>query len=563
MSENNGKISRRELLKLGAWTGAGLVAASSPSLARTVSASEAFRLGFNHLPSVEELSAKEVLVVAARNTAPCVDHDFCISLEGHWARGLIEDKLLKYAMKETEPGSGFYQEDFTKIEPYLAEDYEISEEGNVITFKLHKGIATHAGNEFTTDDIIWNIERAYALQGMNLTYFDKMLHMVGGPDAVKKIDEYTFSITTENPNPLIARIWVNNDIGWFDATEAQKHATDDDPWATEWLNNNSAGMGPYKIVEWSPGNQIVFDRHEDYYGEPPAFKQVIMKEVPASANRVALLLQGAVDVSMLLLPRARQALKGKDGVKLGGVMRSNQDIHIGMNQTTEPFNDKRVRQAMNYAIDQQEFVDAVFLGEAVPQRSLVYSIYPGYTDEGFAYSYDADKAKALLTEAGYGDGFKATLSFETENTLAEECAVLFRTRCKDIGVDIELNKVPPSTFWERIWTSEFQMICAEFNAIVPDAGYGLALMVDSGSFVNWMKYNNPEVDDAIAKGFTYKDALDPERIALLQNAQKIVADDAVRVFLVEQAMILATRDNVEGGNWLTFGTFRPQWMWKD
>lgn len=554
------KISRRNLLKLGAAAGVSVAAAR---IAPSISAAEAFRLGFNDLGAAQDIAAKEVLVVAARNTAPCVDHDFCISLEGHWARGLIEDKLLRYAMKETEPGSGFYQEDFNTIEGYLAESYEISPEGNVITFHLHKGITTHAGNEFTADDIIWNMERAYGLKGVNLTYFDKMLGIDGGPAGVKKIDPYTFTITLKAPNPLIARIWVNNDIGWFDATEAKKHTTEADPWATEYLTSHSAGMGPYKITEWSPGNQIVFDRHEQYYGEKPAFQRIIMKEVPASANRVALLQQGAVDVSMLLLPRARNAIKNVKGVKIGGVRQSNQDIHIGMNLSIKPFDDKRVRQAMNYAINQQEFVDAVFMGDAVAQKSLVYSIYPGWTDEGFPYKYDPEKAKALLKEAGYENGFTAKLYFETENTLAEETAVLAQTRWKEIGVNIELQKIPPSTFWERIWTSEFSMICAEFNAIVPDPGYALALFVDSESFVNWMKYKNDEVDAAIDQGMKYKDALDPERLALLKKAQQITVDDAVRVFLVEQSMMLATRDNVKNPNWLTFGTFRPQWMSKE
>lgn len=546
-------VNRRTLLRTAA--GLGLAASAGSALSGKAPARGA-------AAAPARAQSSDSLLVAARNTAPSLDHDFAISQEGHWARGLVEEKLLKYALKETEPGSGFFQEDFTKIEPYLAEDYSVSPDGRTITFKLHKDITTPAGNRFTADDILWNIQRSYALKGVNLTYYDKMLHLSGGANGVKKIDDQTFSITLDNPQPLIDRIWINNDIGWYDATAAKQHANDKDPWATAFLSSNSAGTGPYKVTQWAPGNQVVFEAFDGYYGQAPQLKTVTQREVPSSASRVALVQQGAVDIAERLTPRDRQALSAASGVALPGVKGSNLDIHIGLNVSKAPFTDKRVRQALNYAINQKEIIDSIFLGDAVPQVSLVPAVYPGHHGDNFPYHYDPERAKSLLSEAGLGDGFKSQLFFETDNTIAEQLAVLTKTRFKDIGVDIELVKIPPATFWDRIWKHEFSMIAAEFNAIVPDPGYCLALFARTGSFVNWMNYSNPQVDELIDKGFTFKDALDPARLDLLAQAQRIVVDDAVRVFGVEQAWILPQRTTVHGSQWLTAEIYRPQWMTK-
>ncbi|WP_028987044.1 ABC transporter substrate-binding protein [Thermicanus aegyptius] len=514
-------------------------ASSMPSAASSVSPSEN--------------TAGNTLVIAAVKTPPGIDHDFHIALESHEMRANIEETLLRYKLVEA---NGIRTEDFNTLEGALAESWELSPDKRTITFHLRKGVMSAAGNELTADDVKYTWDRSIALNAIGNFYFGTVLRTGGQaitPDSYKVIDKYTISLTTKEPHPLIERIWVNTDLGILDSKEVKKHATSDDPWATKWLANHSASFGAYKVTEWSPGQQVVLEANEKYYRGVPEIKKVIYKEVPSSANRVALLSNGSVDMAEWLLPRERKQLATTPGVKIESVP-GNYILRIQMNPNIAPFDKKEVRQALNYAVNVEDIIKTVYFGEAKPSKSIINSTYPGYTSEYFPYQYNVDKARQLLAQAGYANGLKIKLSYDASDQEYEQIAILIKSQLAKVGVDVELDKVPGANYYERMGKREFAFFFFKDMAIVPDAGYITSLWIKSDSFINYGGYKNPEVDRLITEGMTVTDQA--KRLEIYKQVQKLVIDDAPWLFLVEPGFHLPMKDKWKGFAWYTPNTLR-------
>lgn len=171
--------------------------------------------------------------------------------------------------------------------------------------------------------------------------------------------------------------------------------------------------------------------------------------MPTTANRVAALQAGAVDVAEYLSPRELALVEKIPGVTVQKVF-GNYIHRVEMQNETKPFTDPRVRQALNYLVPRDEISQAVYFGTARPTKSPISEIYPGFTDAYFPYSHDVEKAKALLAEAGYPDGFTTELGYRTGDQLEEELAVILKTAFAEGGVNLTLSKLPASTSWSAI-----------------------------------------------------------------------------------------------------------------
>ena len=168
---------------------------------------------------------------------------------------------------------------------------------------------------------------------------------------------------------------LNNPV-IYDSTEAKKHASDADPWAKEWLGKNSATFGPYRVVQFTPGQQVVFEVNANYYREKPNIKRVIWREVPSSATRLQLLLVGSVHIAKELDPRERQQCERKPGVKVTAI-KGNEGVIFGLNNQVKPFDNVKVRQAMAYAAPIDAIIETVYLKQ--PNVRL----YKGYTPDSY------------------------------------------------------------------------------------------------------------------------------------------------------------------------------------
>ena len=490
-------------------------------------------------------SAKETLVVAGPRTPESLDQEYPPTEASHEARRNVFERLLAYEMKDGEGGARV--ENFDKIVGALAERWEVSPDKKSITFHLRRGVKSYAGNEMTADDVMWTFERGWNLKATFRWYMGQVLK-IEDFSAFEKIDDYTVRVSLPNPSPLIERIWVNNDLGIIDSVETKKHVTADDPWASRFLATNSASFAPYHVTKFSPGQEVIYSANKDYYRGEPGLKRIIFREMPTTANRVAALQTGSIDVAEWLLPREQNLLEKVPSVKIWKVF-GNYIHRVEMNNTAKPFDDARVRQALNYLVPRDQIIKSVYFDTARPTKSPISEIYPAYTDAYFAYSEDVEKAKQLLAEAGYPEGFKTELGYRTGDQIEEEIAVILRSAFARAGVEVELQKLPASTFVERYSKGNLPMYFFRDMAIVPDAAYVSNLWLNSKSLINYSRFKNDEVDKLINDALSSVD--EAERVKAMQRVQEIVMTEAPWVFLMNPGYQLATRANIKGYSWYT------------
>ncbi|WP_245476080.1 ABC transporter substrate-binding protein [Mesorhizobium sp. M7A.F.Ca.US.006.01.1.1] len=489
--------------------------------------------------------AKSTLVVAGPRTPESLDQEYPPTEAVHEVRRNVYERLLGYAAKED---GGIKYEDFSKLEGCLAESWDLAPDKKSITFHLRKGVKSNKGNELNADAVMWSFERGWNTKANFYWYMTQILKITSFEDSFKKVDDYAVSVSIPNPSPLLDRLWVNSDLGIVDAAELKKHVTDEDKWGGRWLSSNSASFGPYFVSKYSPGQEVIYEANPNYYRGEAKIKKVIFKEMPTSANRVAALQAGSVDVAEYLLPRELALLEKAPGVKIWKVF-GNYIHRVEMNNTTKPFTDPKVRQALNYLVPRDDILKAVYFNTARPTKSPISEIYPGFTDEYFSYATDVAKAKALLAEAGYPDGFKTELGYRTGDQIEEELAVILKSAFSKAGVDVTLSKLPASTLVERYTKGEIPMYFFRDMAIVPDAAYVANLWLNSGSLIDYSRFKNDEVDKDINEGLTTTD--EASRLEKMKRVQQITMENAPWVFLFNPGYQLATRANVGGFSWYT------------
>jgi peptide/nickel transport system substrate-binding protein len=490
--------------------------------------------------------AKTTLIVAGPRTPESLDQEYPPTEAGHEARRNIYERLLAYVPVKNQ--DNVTVEDFSKIVGGLAETYDLAPDKTSITFHLRKGVKSYVGNELHADDLMWTFQRGWSLKATFHWYMTQVLKIEDYGKAFKKIDDYTVQVSIPHPSPLLDRLWVNNDLGILDSVEAKKHVTADDPWASKWLANHSASFAPYQVVKDVPGQEVDYEANPNYWRGAPKLKRIIFREMPTSSNRVAALQAGSVDVAEWLVPRELNLLEKAPTVKIWKVF-GNYIHRVEMYNAKPPFDNVKVRQALNYLVPRDEILKAVYFGTARETKSPISEIYPAYTDQYFDYKTDVAKAKEFLKEAGVPDGFKTQLGYRTSEPIEEEIALILKTAFAKAGVDVELQKLPASTLVDKYTKGEMPMYFFRDMAIVPDAAYVANLWLNSGSLINYSHFKSDEVDKLINDGLTSTD--EDKRVEGMHRVQQVVMQQAPWVFLMNPGYQLATRANVKGYSWYT------------
>ncbi|WP_234186794.1 ABC transporter substrate-binding protein [Shinella sp. NM-101] len=499
----------------------------------------------NPVPAFAQ-AAKETLLVGGPRTPESLDQEYPPTEAVHEMRRNVYERLLTYEMKTGD--DGVLYEDFAKITGALAEKYEVADDFKSITFHLRPGVVSGAGNTLTADDVMWSFERGWNLKSNFHWYMTQILKIEDFGAAFEKVDDMTVKVKIPNPSPLIAKLWTNSDLGILDSKVMKEKITDDDKWGQRYLATASASFGPYVVTKYAPGQEVVYQANENYYRGAPKLKRIIFKEMPTAANRVAALQGGAIDVAEYLSPRELSQVEKIPGVTVDKVF-GNYIHRVEMQNEMKPFDDPRVRQALNYLVPRDEISKAVYYGTARPTKSPISEIYPAFTDEYFTYSHDVEKAKALLAEAGHADGFETELGYRTGDQLEEEIAVILQTAFAKAGVNVKLSKLPASTLVERYTKGEIPMYFFRDMAIVPDAAYVANLWLNSNSLINYSRFKSEEVDSLINSALTGVD--EEKRLADMKRVQQITMEGAPWVFLFNPGYQLATRSNVKGYSWYT------------
>jgi len=417
------------------------------------------------------------------------------------------------------------------IVPALAESWEVSEDGTEYIFHLRQGVAFHNGETFNADAVIFSWERASTAEF-------EYSHQWREADSVEKIDDYTVRVTTPEVNAFIlstmADNWAMIPPGYF--AEVGQEGFDEHP----------IGTGPFMFVEWVKGDHITFQANPNYWQGAPKIETVIFRPIPESTTRVAAIQTGEVDIVTRLSSEEATSLLGVEDVKIIKYPKTRIYYVAFNNMTTgldQPTMEAKVRQAMNYAVDVDAIIDALFDGFAKPAIGYVATSELGY-DNAEPFGYDPDKALELLTEAGYPDGFSMDMGCPAGAYVHfEEVCEAIVGYLGEVGIDVTLEIMESGHYWDLEATKQLPPIFGDSWSAIGGEAYRRMTGALGGMESSYSSWSDPEIDRLLNE---IKMTVDQEaRAALYGELQVYMRDNPPFIYLYEPIAFEAIRTRVQ------------------
>ncbi len=434
-------------------------------------------------------------------------------------------------------------EDDGSIGPNLAKEWSCSDDGLTWTFVLNEGVKFHNGKELTANDVVATFERAMNAEagGLRTTEVIKMF------TKVEAVDDYTVTITTDEPYGPMEALMCNMFCGIMDSDMIDQYGLD--------LGQNVEainGTGPYKIVSWNRDSELQIERFDDYFGGASPTQYVNYVIIPEASARLIALETGEVDVISSPSADDLAAIEANEDLTIFTAPSVGQRLfRFGCDD--EIMSNTKVRQAIVYAIDRQAIIDSMFAGTAYPSTCCLAPVTWGYHDLG-VIEQDQDKAKALLAEAGYPDGFDTKIVTTERYAKGVQLAEVLKSQLAEVGINAEIDVWEWSALvatWDGITAEEFDepIFIMGAGPSMRDADGGLrGLYTTPESGLNdrdYGFYSNARVDELIDAGMK---ETDPEKRAeLYKEAEQILyLDDPAGFWLFDQLGMVATSTKVEG-----------------
>ena len=409
------------------------------------------------------------------------------------------------------------------LTPAIAEKYEVSEDRRTYTFHLREGVQFHNGKTVTAEDVVYSIQRCAAATETGIVQVEAFSVI----DDLKAVDECTVSITISEPsNEFISYLTTAILPAGYDKQ-------DTDP----------VGTGPFKFVSRTAQDSVVLEKFNEYWGTPAQLDKVTLKIMENADSLMMSLQSGAIDLCAHLTSTQVAQLKENFNVA-EGTMNLVQALYL--NNAVKPFDDVRVRQALCYAVDKQEIIDLAFDGYGSPIGSSMYPAFGKYFDDSLTnyYTKDVEKAKALLAEAGYPDGFDMTITVPSNYKPHMDTAEVLVQQLAQIGVNATIEPIE----WES-WVSDvyagrqFQSTVVGVDASTMTAR-ALLERFTSDYGKNFINYNNAEYDALFQQTLTAYD--DAEQTAIYKQMLANLTENAANVYIQDLADLVAVRKGVEG-----------------
>jgi len=428
------------------------------------------------------------------------------------------------------------------VQCFVCESFTADSDGN-ITIVLPDGLKSAFGNEITSDDVVYTLERAQAND-----FVFQFLMGVGSwnmENPITKVDNKTFTVNvTKNvPFTLGTLAWYSGSI--LDATEVKSHATEEDPWAKEWMAGNSATYGPYHLSSFSSGENATLSLNPGWNKFVPTYSDVVLTAVPDSATRLQALLTGAADYTFKVDYDQLASAAGNSMVTITEALESR-SVELHLNFADEKFADKKVRQAINYAIDRDSIVEGIMGKYGAAANTQLPEVVKGPAAPG-TYTQDVEKAKALLAEAGYADGFDMVITVNAvrPGNYASNVALLIANQLADIGINATISVYPSATDFEAsIRDDSFEAWLWDSTPALSDPYYYWRLNHHPTlAFQNYKGYENADFVEKM--DILFVTPAGPARDALITEIHSILLEDIPMVRIAQPTNAGVLRSGVE------------------
>lgn len=448
----------------------------------------------------------------------------------------VNDTLSQTSMRLIYQGLFGFDKDM-KLIPVLAEGYEANETATEFTIKLRQGVKFHDGSPFNAEAAKFSLDR--------LRNPDNKLSrrsLVASVEAIDVVDEFTIKLTLKEPFGAMIPSLAHAGAMIVSKAAVEKFGKD--------FDRNPVGTGAFKFKHWAADTLEVV-RNDEYWKGPAKVEAITIRSVPESGARFAMLQTGEVQFVPQFPPELMKAAEANPALQLT-VADSIVEWWINLNTSKKPFDDIRVRQALNHAVDKDAYCKVVFSGYCAPATSIIPSALAFYAPQE-PYAFDLEKAKALLKEAGYENGFETEM-WSGNNTEQQRATQFLQQQFAQIGVKVNLVPMESGVLAQNVWTvptpeeAKVQMYYYGWSASTGDADWGIRPLLYGKSLPPVMSnasyYQNPELDKAIEAGLSSADAT--VRGEAYKVAQQVAWAGAPWVFLGEVKNIYAQQKNLTG-----------------
>lgn len=432
--------------------------------------------------------------------------------------------------------------------PGLATEWEVSDDRLTWTFRLREDVTFHDGSPFTAQDVVFTFERIPEVPNSPAPFTQRLAAI----ESAEAVDDHTLVITTSSPAPglitdLSTIYIVSQNVGDAESADFDRGTA-------------ANGTGPFRQVSFSPGERLVVERNDDYWGDIPDLEQVTIRFLENAASRVASLQAGEVDFIDAVPPNDLERLTAMDAVSVVSAP-SARMVYMGLDQLEEttvqidpevgnPFQDQRVREALSLAINRDAIIDRIQFGSGAPANQFAPAGIFGHNPNIPEIPYDIERARELMEEAGFGDGWSMTIHGPTGRYVNDTDVLLAVGQMwSQLGLEVEVENVPSNVYFGRATDREFSAFMVAFGITTGESSLALRNVLgtydpDRGwGSNNRFRYSSEAFDAALAEAFEAFE--DDEREAALQEAARIAAEEVALVPLYWEGNNWAVRGELE------------------